>query len=148
TGSCQIGHELFYIKDNINDIIVFRFIRIAKIRRDIILKVKNPYSKRRKTRKEKLNLKITKIITPYIKKISTVIIEKRHTKFIPESLYIAKETIERSWEREKIWKNKKPEDIQLTLERVYIADYMPIENVDVFNKGLKRLFSKKRAPFQ
>lgn len=110
--------------------------------------MKNPYSKRRKTRKEKLNLKITKIITPYIKKISPVIIEKKHTKFIPESLYIAKETIERSWEREKIWKNKKPEDIQLTLERVYIADYMPIENVDVFNKGLKRLFSKKRAPFQ
>lgn len=114
----------------------------------MILKLKNPYSKRRRTRKEKINLKITKIITPYIKKIPPVIIDKRHSKLLPESLYIAKETIERDWERKKMWTNKKPKDVQLILKDVYIADYIPIENIDVFNKGINKMFSQNRAPFQ
>lgn len=114
----------------------------------VILKFRNPYSKQRKTKKEKLKLFITKSIIPYIKKAPTAVNEKVYSKFLPESIYAAKETIEFHWERKKSWTNKKPNDVQLLLKKIYISDYIPIEKIEVFNKGLKRIFSNNRAPFE
>ncbi|MFS0673653.1 hypothetical protein [Ornithinibacillus sp. 179-J 7C1 HS] len=52
------------------------------------------------------------------------------------------------WEREKISTSEIPKDIDLDLLSIYVAEYIPIENVDRLNKGLKKLLKNYTFGFQ
>lgn len=41
-----------------------------------------------------------------------------------------------------------PHDIDLDLVSLYVAEYIPIENVDKLNKGLKKLVRDYPYPYQ
>src|SRR5699024_5737152 len=103
-----------------------------------MIKLKNPHSRKRLTLKEKFNKHFTNIIVPYIKKIELDEEWKAKSKYIPKVLESARITVE-SWERQKNSTNKMPQDIDVDLVSLFVAEYIPIENVDKLNKGLKKL---------
>lgn len=72
---------------------------------------------------------------------------KAKSKYIPKVLESARISI-RGWERERISTNEMPQDIDLELVSLYVAEYIPIENVDNLNKGLKRLIKDHPYPHQ
>ena len=63
------------------------------------------------------------------------------SKYIPKVLKSARISVQ-GWLRDKNWTNEIPQDIELDLLSVYVAEYIPIENVDKLNKGLKKLIKK------
>ncbi|MEC3655853.1 hypothetical protein P9148_12200 [Bacillus siamensis] len=112
-----------------------------------MIKLKNPYSRNRLSLKEKFNEKFTGIIVPYIKRIPSDGDRNKKSKYIPKVLKYAKITI-KGWERDKISTAEIPKDIDLDLLSIYIAEYIPIENVDMLNKGLKKLVKNYPYGFQ
>ncbi|PGX73135.1 hypothetical protein [Priestia megaterium] len=103
-----------------------------------MIEIKNPHSRNRLSLKEKFNKKFTDFTVPYIKKISLDDDWKPASKYIPSVLHSARISV-KSWERDKISTSEIPKDIELDLLSVYTAEYIPIENVDMLNKGLKKL---------
>src|SRR5690606_21904398 len=67
-------------------------------------------------------------------------------KYIPKVLHFARQSIE-GWERYS-WSTKKTDDIEVDFLSLYVAEYIPIENIDILNKGLKKLFKKYPARYQ
>lgn len=110
-----------------------------------MIKIKNPYSRKRFTFKERFYKKITDLTVPYIKKIPLQEDRSVKQKYIPEVLHSARQVIE-GWERY-AWSTKKPDDIKVDFLSLYVAEYIPIENVDILNKGLKKLYKKYPARF-
>jgi hypothetical protein len=107
--------------------------------------IKNPHSRNRLDLKEKFNKRFTEFTVPYIKKIPLDENWKVKSKYIPKVLESARISV-KGWEREKISTSEIPQDIDLDLLSVYVAEYIPIENVDKLNKGLKKLV--KNYPFR
>ncbi|WP_252504051.1 hypothetical protein [Sporosarcina sp. Marseille-Q4943] len=66
---------------------------------------------------------------------------------IPKVLESARINI-RAWRRDKNLTNEIPQDIELDLLSVYVAEYIPIEHVDKLNKGLKKLVNKHRMQYE
>ncbi|OIJ22014.1 hypothetical protein BKP45_04880 [Anaerobacillus alkalidiazotrophicus] len=108
-----------------------------------MIKIKNPYSKKRSTLKEKIERKVTKFIVPWIKKIPLNEEWKEKPKFIPQFLYEIRIRLE-YWDRD-FDRNDIPEGVEVNLLSIYVAEYIPIENIDKLNKGLKKIF-KEFAP--
>jgi len=109
-----------------------------------MLEIKNPYSRKRLTFKQRFYKKFTESIVPYIKKIpiqKDMIVKQ---KYIPKFLQQARISVE-SWERF-AWSTKRPDNIDIDLLSLHVAEYIPIENIDELNKGLKKLF--KKYPFK
>lgn len=110
-------------------------------------KLKNPYSRNRMSFKEKFNKKFTDFIVPYIKEIpldENLIVGAR---YIPEVLKAARISV-KGWEREKTSTSEMPQGIDLDLISVVAAEYIPIENVNELNKGLKKLVEDYPYGFQ
>lgn len=112
-----------------------------------MIKIKNPYSCSRLSLKEKINKKFTDFIVPYIKRIPLDNNWNIQLKYIPKVLESARINVE-SWERDKLSTSAIPQDIDLDLLSVYVAEYIPIENVDKLNKGLKKLVKNYPSRFQ
>ncbi|MCL7747343.1 MULTISPECIES: hypothetical protein [Bacillaceae] len=110
-----------------------------------MIQIKNPHSRFRLSMKEKFEKKLTEFTVPYIKKIPLDENWKVNSKYIPKVLESARINVE-GWEREHISTSKIPQDIDLDLLSVYVAEYIPIEDVDKLNKGLKKLV--KNYPFR
>lgn len=106
-----------------------------------MIEIKNPHSRKRLTLKEKFDKKFTEFMIPHIKKIPLDKNWKITSKYIPEVLKSARISVQ-GWERDKSWTNEIPQDVELDLLSVYVAEYIPIENVDKLNKGLKKLMKK------
>lgn len=111
------------------------------------MKLKNPYSHKRLSLKDKLNRKFTDFVVPHIKKIHIDEDWNAKSKYIPKVLESARGNIE-GWEREKISTAEIPKEIDLDFLSIYLAEYIPIENVDQLNKGLKKLVKKYPLRFQ
>lgn len=112
----------------------------------IVLEIKNPYSRKRFTLKEGLDQKFTDFFVPLIKKIPMYDDANLKQILIPRFLRTARLSIE-GWERYP-QSTKKPANIDVDLISLYVAEYIPIENIDKLNKGLKKLYKKHSAPFQ
>ncbi|ANX13347.1 hypothetical protein ABE41_015165 [Fictibacillus arsenicus] len=112
-----------------------------------MVEIKNPYSRNRLSLKEKFDRKITDFIVPYIKKIPLDENWKVKSKFVPRVLESAIINV-KGWEREKNSTSEIPRDIHLDLLSVYVAEYIPIENVNKLNKGLKKLIKSYPAGLQ
>lgn len=110
-----------------------------------MIEIKNPYSRNRLSLKEKFNKKFTDFIVPHIKRIPLDENWRTKSKYVPKVLESARISVE-GWERDKISTSEIPKDIDLDLLSVYVAEYIPIENVDKLNKGLKKLV--KNYPFR
>ncbi|MFP7416102.1 hypothetical protein [Priestia filamentosa] len=110
-----------------------------------MIEIKNPHSRNRLSLKEKFNKKFTDFTVPYIKKIPLDENLRIRSKYIPKVLKTARINV-KSWERNRFRTSKIPQDIELDLLSIYVAEYIPIENVDKLNKGLKKLI--KDHPFQ
>jgi hypothetical protein len=110
-----------------------------------MIEIKNPFSRNRLSLKEKFNKKFTEFIVPIIKRIPLDENWKTESKFIPKVLELARISVE-GWERDNISTSELPQDIDLDLISIYVAEYIPIENVDKLNKGLKKLV--KNYPFR
>ncbi|PFC51164.1 hypothetical protein CN282_12305 [Bacillus thuringiensis] len=110
-----------------------------------MIKIKNPYSRNRVSTKEKIDKKITDFIVPYIKKIPLDENWKAKSKYIPTVLESAGISV-RGWERDKISTSEIPQDIDIDLVSLYVAEYIPIEDVDKLNRGLKKLV--KNFPYR
>lgn len=108
-----------------------------------MIEIKNPYSKKRFTLKEKAQKKFTKIVIPLIRKIPLNEDYNAKRKFIPQSLNRVRINLEYS--RQNRWTNDIPKEVEVNLFSIYVAEYIPIENIEQLNKGLKRVF-KKFAP--
>lgn len=105
-----------------------------------MIKIKNPYSSKRLSYKDKFNKKFTDLLVPYIKKIRLEEDWSIKSKYIPRVLKNARKSIE-GWDRN-FWRNEKPNNIELDLLSLYVAEYIPTENLDNLNKGLKKLIKK------
>lgn len=103
-----------------------------------MIEIKNPHSRNRLSLKEKFNKKFTDFIVPYIKKIPLDDNWEVKSKYIPNVLHSARISV-KGWEHEKFSTCEIPEDIEVDLLSLYVAEYIPIENVDKLNKGLKKL---------
>lgn len=112
-----------------------------------MIKLKNPHSRNRLTLKEKFNKHFTNFIVPYIKKIDLDENWKAKSKYIPKVLESARFSI-RGWERERTSTNEMPQGIDLDLVTLHVAEYIPIENVDKLNKGLRKLIRDHPYPYQ
>ncbi|MGG0332482.1 hypothetical protein ABEY49_26925 [Priestia megaterium] len=112
-----------------------------------MIEIKNPHSRNRLSLKEKFNKKFTNFTVPYIKKIPLDDNWKPTSKYIPNVLHSARINV-KSWERDKFSTSEIPNDIELDLLSVYAAEYIPIENVDMLNKGLKKLIRNYPYGFQ
>ncbi|MDA2328241.1 hypothetical protein PDN49_27160 [Bacillus cereus] len=112
-----------------------------------MIEIKNPYSRNRISTKEKIDKKITNFIVPYIKKIPFNENGRVKSKYIPRVLESAGISI-RGWEREKISTSEIPQDIDIDLISLYVAEYIPIENVDKLKRGLKKMVKNFPYPLQ
>lgn len=112
-----------------------------------MINLKNPHSRNRLTIKEKFNKHFTNLIVPYIRKIDLDENWKTNSKYIPKVLESARISI-RGWERERISTNEMPQDIDLDLVTLHVAEYIPIENVDKLNNGLRKLIRDNPHPYQ
>ncbi|MFD1863478.1 hypothetical protein [Planococcus chinensis] len=110
------------------------------------MKLKNPYSRNRLNLKEKFNRKFTDFVVPHIKKISLDEDWKVKSKYIPKVLESARISI-KGLERDKTDTVEPPQDIDVDFLSIYVAEYIPIENVDKLNKGLKKLVKNYPSPF-
>ncbi|MFB6465428.1 hypothetical protein ACE38V_01290 [Cytobacillus sp. Hz8] len=110
-----------------------------------MIEIKNPYSRNRLSLKGKFNKKFTDFIVPYIKRISLDENWQTKSKYILKVLESARISVE-DWESDRFSTSEIPQDIDLDLLSVYVAEYIPIENVDKLNKGLKKLV--KNYPFR
>lgn len=107
-----------------------------------MIEIKNPYSKKRFTIKEKTQKKFTKIVIPWIRKIPLNDNEDWNAKrkFIPQSLNRVRNDLEY---RPKVFsKNDIPIEVQMDLLSMRVAEYIPVENLDMLNKGLKKIFKE------
>lgn len=98
------------------------------------MKTKNPYSKGRYTAKEKLQRKVSNLLIPLINKLP-----KMNENSDLERL--------RSSLNYKFYRNrtvKPPEGVHLDLLSINISELIPIENVLLLRKGLKKLFTKHK----
>jgi len=105
-----------------------------------MIEIKNPYSKKRFTLKEKSQKKFSKIIVPWIKKIPLNEDWDAKRKFLPQSLNRVRIDLEHK--HRDLWKNNIPEDVEVNLLSMYVAEYIPIEYIDNLNKGLKSVFKE------
>lgn len=112
-----------------------------------MIDIKNPHSRNRLTLKEKFNKHFTDFIVPYIKWIDLNENWRTKSKYIPKVLKSARINIA-GWEREGITTNEMPQDIDIDLVSLFVAEYIPIENVDKLNKGLKKLIKDYPYSFQ
>ncbi|MDL4840352.1 hypothetical protein [Aquibacillus rhizosphaerae] len=103
-----------------------------------MIEIKNPHSRTRLSMKEKFEKKFTKFTIPYIEKIALDDNWKVKSKYIPKVIESARISVE-GWKREKSSTSEIPQDIDLDLLSVYVAEYIPIEDIDKLNKGLKKL---------
>jgi hypothetical protein len=110
-----------------------------------MIEIKNPYSRNRISRKEKIDKKITDFIVPHIKKIHLDENGRAKSKYIPRALELARMNV-KGWERDKISTSELPQDIDIDLISLYVAEYIPIEDVDKLNRGLKKLV--KNYPYR
>lgn len=111
-----------------------------------MIEIKNPHSQKRLSHKEKFNKKFTDLLVPYIKKIQLQEDCTVESKFVPKVLKSAREDIS-FWETSQ-WTTEMPNDIELDLLSLYVAEYIPIENIDKLNKGLKKLIKKFPARYE
>jgi len=111
------------------------------------MEIKNPYSRNRRSMKEKIDKKITDLIVPYIKKIPIDENGRAKSKYIPKVLEVARMSV-RGWERDKISSAETPQGIDIDLISLYVAEYIPIEDVDKLNRGLKKLVKNYPYRFQ
>ena len=105
-----------------------------------MIEIKNPYSRKRFTYREKFNKKFTDFFVPYIKKLPLKEDWNDKPKYVPEFLHMARQSIE-GWEKY-VWPTSKPNDVEIDLLSIYVSEYIPIENIDKLNKGLKKLLKK------
>ncbi|MEC3756028.1 hypothetical protein P9160_01115 [Bacillus halotolerans] len=105
-----------------------------------MIEIKNPHSRKRLSYKEKFHKKFTDFLEPYIKKIPLEDDWSVKSKYIPKVLKFARQNIEGS--NRNYWTNEKLSDIELDLISLYVAEYIPTENIDSLNKGLKKLINK------
>ncbi|WP_202081590.1 hypothetical protein [Caldalkalibacillus salinus] len=103
-----------------------------------MIKIKNPYSKKRFTLKEEAQKKFTRIVIPWINKIPLKDDWNAKRRFIPQSLNRVR--IDLEYQKRRFRTNDIPKDVQVNLLSMRVAEYIPIENIDKLNKGLKRLF--------
>lgn len=108
-----------------------------------MIEIKNPYSRSRFTLKEKFQRKFTDLDVPLIKKIPLMEDWDEKPKYVPQFLNDLRQSAE-YWNRDK-WTNSKPTNVDVDLLTLYVSEYIPIENVDKLNKGLKKVF-KTFAP--
>src|SRR5699024_7605037 len=92
-----------------------------------MIKIKNPYSRKRLTYREKFNKKFTDVVVLHIKKLTLQEDCNYKHKCILMFLQLARQSIE-SWERY-IWPTSKPNDVEIDLLSIYISEYIPIENI-------------------
>jgi hypothetical protein len=100
-----------------------------------MIEIKNPYSRKRFTFKEKLQRKFTFLAVPLIKMIP---LKEEKSKIIPKFLKQLRQSAE-YWNRDKLT-NSKPTNVDVDLLSLYVSEYIPIENVDKLNKGLKKVY--------
>ncbi|MGA3854629.1 hypothetical protein ACPCW1_17260 [Bacillus pumilus] len=112
-----------------------------------MIDLKNPYSRNRLSLKERFNKRFTDFSIPFIKKISLDEDWKAKSKYIPKVLESARINI-RAMERGKSSTTEMPQGVDLDLLSVYVAEYIPIENIDTLNKGLKKLIEDYPSKFQ
>ncbi|RAS89615.1 hypothetical protein A3863_10370 [Priestia endophytica] len=112
-----------------------------------MLEIKNPHSCNRLSLKEKFNKKFTDFIVPYIKKIPLDENWEIKSKYIPKVLKLARINVA-SWEMAKSNTSEIPQGIELDLLSLYVAEYIPTENIDKLNKGLKKLIKDYPVPSQ
>jgi hypothetical protein len=110
-----------------------------------MIEIKNPYSRNRISTKEKIDKKITDFIVPHIKKIPLDESGRAKSKYIPRAIELARMNV-KGWERDKISTSEIPQDIDIDLISLYVAEYIPIEDVDKLNRGLKKLV--KNYPYR
>jgi hypothetical protein len=108
-----------------------------------MIEIKNPYSKKRLTYKEKIQRKLTDLTDPWIRKLPFNEDWDAKPKYIPQFLNRIRTSVE-YWDRD-TFRNDIPRDVSVDLLSLYIAEYIPIENIDELNKGLRKLF-KDFAP--
>lgn len=100
-----------------------------------MIKIKNPFSHNRFSTKEKIQRKISAWVIPVIKIIPDIPEDFKGLKglsFLQQSLrsnFINTST-------------RKPEEVDLELLSVNIAEYIPVEEIEALHKGLKKLFKK------
>ncbi|WP_181349361.1 hypothetical protein [Thalassobacillus sp. CUG 92003] len=105
-----------------------------------MLDIKNPHTRKRLSIKEKFDIKFTNFILPYIEKIEIDENGNTKSKYIPKALGWARSIVD-GWGTRK-WASTNPIGVELDLLSLYVAEYIPIENVDELNKGLKKLMKK------
>ncbi|MED4254968.1 hypothetical protein P4689_20470 [Priestia megaterium] len=103
-----------------------------------MIKIKNPYTKKRFNLKEKSQKKFSETVIPWIKKIPLNEDWDAKRRFIPQSLNRIRIDLEHK--HRSLWKNNVPEDTGVSLLSMYVAEYIPIEYIDNLNKGLKKIF--------
>src|SRR5690242_10481539 len=103
-----------------------------------MIKIKNPYTKKRFSLKEKSQKKFSEMVIPWIKKIPLNEDWDAKRRFIPQSLNRIRIDLEHK--HRSLWKNNVPEDTGVSLLSMYVAEYIPIEYIDNLNKGLKKIF--------
>lgn len=108
-----------------------------------MIEIKNPYSRTRFTLKDKFQRKFTEIAIPILKMIPHGATSNEKPKYIPQFLYQMRQNIDYWNDDTSI--NSKPENVDVDLLSIYVSEYIPIENVDKLNKGLKKVF-KVYAP--
>lgn len=105
-----------------------------------MIKIKNPFSKNRFTLKEKAQKKFTRIVVPWIRKIPLNEDYNAKRKFIPQ--FLNRIRIDLEYGRRDLWGNSIPQGDDVNLLSVYVAEYIPIEDIDKLNKGLKKAFKE------
>ncbi|KZE04136.1 hypothetical protein B4117_4306 [Bacillus mycoides] len=98
------------------------------------MKIKNPYSKGRYTTKKKLQRKVSNLLIPLINRLPKM---KEDSDF-----EILKRGLNYKFYRNKTV--KPPEGIHLDLLSINVSELVPIENVLLLRKGLKKLFAKHK----
>ncbi|MDZ5712793.1 hypothetical protein [Jeotgalibacillus haloalkalitolerans] len=108
-----------------------------------MIEIKNPYSRKRFSLKEKAQKKFTRLVVPWIRKIPLNDDYNAKRRFVPQSINRLRIDIE--YKGGSLWTNNIPSGVEVNLVSMYVAEYIPIENIDKLNKGLKKIF-KNFAP--
>lgn len=108
-----------------------------------MIEIKNPYSRKRFSLKEKAQKRFTRLVVPWIRMIPLNDDYDAKRIFVPQSLNRVR--IDLEYRRRKLWANDIPKGVEVNLISMYVAEYIPIENIDKLNKGLKKVF-KNFAP--
>ncbi|WP_213085690.1 hypothetical protein [Heyndrickxia vini] len=103
-----------------------------------MFEIKNPFSRKRYTLKQIFYKNFTRIVVPLLKKIPLMEDLENRPKFVPQFIIQLRQMLE-YWDDES-WTNNNPKGVEVNLLSLYVSEYVPIEDINKLNKGLKMVF--------